>query len=70
MYEKRLDVVDIDSGEREQAGLIEVCEWLVENYPEDIFTTEGGHPVSLMRDRAKEILCLVRLKRKLRGGAK
>lgn len=29
---------------------------LVQNYPEDIFTTEGSHPVSKMRDLAQTAL--------------
>ena len=44
---------------KEQLGLFDVCEWLVETYPEDIFiggSSEGATLVAEMRDKAKRIL--------------
>jgi len=60
----RLEVVDENCGSSEQAGLYDVCEWFVQNYPEDIFTgygedsTEGSRMVCAMRDLSKKILAM------------
>ena len=51
----------------DEAGLYDVCEYLLTHYPEDIFVS-SDHPVHRMRDlareviqireRAKELLCM------------
>lgn len=41
----------------QEAGLYDVCEWLVNSYPEDVFVS-SDNPVHIMRDKAKEVLAL------------
>lgn len=46
-----------------EAGLYDICEWFVEFYPEDVFVVDSKHPVNNMRNLAKEILDLRKIKR-------
>ena len=39
-----------------EAGLYDICQHLIDHYPEDIFVSTSGHPVHIMRDMAKEVL--------------
>lgn len=41
--------------EIEIASLYNVCEWFIENYPDDIFVSKDN-PVHKIRDLCKEIL--------------
>ena len=50
-----LVVIDRFSGDSETAGLYNVCQWLIKTYPDDIFVNPE-HPVTIMRDKAKEVL--------------
>ena len=40
----------------EAAGLLEVCHYFIDHYPEDIYIAGSDHPVSIMRNLAKEII--------------
>ena len=40
----------------DEAGLFEVCQYFISHYPEDIYTTGSDHPVTIMRDMAKDVL--------------
>jgi len=40
----------------DEAGLFEVCQYFISHYPEDIYTTGSDHPVTIMRDMAKEVI--------------
>ena len=62
-----LEIVEDETGASESVSLYDVCQWFVDNYPDDIFTTEGGHPVSKMRDLAKTVLAM-KTKEPLSGG--
>lgn len=41
----------------QEAGLYDVCEWIIDSYPDDIFVTEPKVVIKL-RQAAKEILLL------------
>lgn len=41
----------------EEAGLYDICQWIIEIYPKDVFLS-SEHPVHIMRDKAKEVLGL------------
>lgn len=53
----RLKIVD-EKGGVTNAGLFDVCEWLDEAYPEDVFVPENGHPVSIMAKLARGVLAM------------
>ena len=50
-----LVIIDRFSGDSETAGLYNICQWLVWKYPDDIFV-DPNHPVTIMRDKAKDVL--------------
>ena len=51
----KIQIVE-DDGSISDAGLYEICVWIVETYPEDVFLYDSNHPLNVMRNKAKEIL--------------
>ena len=49
--------VDNCGDEPHEAGLYDLCEWIIDSYPDDIFVTDPK-PVIRLRQAAREILAL------------
>ena len=44
----------------EEASLKDICKWIVETYPDDVFICESKHPVNIMRNKAYDVLVLLK----------